>query len=582
MKVRSLLFALALTGVAATAHAGCTLSKFAEFPVTMVGLTPLIDVSVNGAPARFILDSGATISEITPAKAAEFKLATTPLPPSLAMQGVGGLEFISAARVRSFDIAGAKLSGLVFLVGGNEFQSGAAGLLGQNFLHLADQEYDMAHGVARLWRAEGCAGGGLAYWAPQGPYSVVEQAPNDHANFQAVADAYVNGVKIRVMLDTGASTSVLSLAAAKRAGIDISSPAVKVADAMTGLGRRQVTSWIAPVDSFKFGDEQILHTHLRIGEFSGLDTDMLLGEDFLLSHRVLVADSQNKIYFTYNGGVVFNLTTAPDAKDSPIASTAGEAPPADAAGFGRRAAAHAARREFEPAIADLTHAIELAPKDPDWLFQRGVVRLRINQSTLAMADFTAALGLRPDDADALMGRAELRLRDHDAAGGRTDLSAADKVLPKDAENRLGLAALYERADARPAAIGQYDLWIKAHPDDAGLGEALNGRCWDRALLGTELDKALADCQGALRRAPGSWLALDSRGLVRLRQGNYDQAITDYDSALAIEPKSAWSLYGRGLAKLKTGHAEEAKADLAAAGAIDPTVAKTAAKYSIEP
>jgi hypothetical protein len=32
---------------------------------------------------------------------------------------------------------------------------------------------------------------------------------------------------------------------------------------------------------------------------------MLLGADFLRSHRVLVARSQKKMYFTYEGGTVF-------------------------------------------------------------------------------------------------------------------------------------------------------------------------------------------------------------------------------------------------------------------------------------
>jgi hypothetical protein len=32
---------------------------------------------------------------------------------------------------------------------------------------------------------------------------------------------------------------------------------------------------------------------------------MLLGADFLRSHRVLVARSQAKMYFTYEGGTVF-------------------------------------------------------------------------------------------------------------------------------------------------------------------------------------------------------------------------------------------------------------------------------------
>jgi hypothetical protein len=34
--------------------------------------------------------------------------------------------------------------------------------------------------------------------------------------------------------------------------------------------------------------------------------DILLGVDFLKSHHVLIANSQNKLYFTYSGGSVFN------------------------------------------------------------------------------------------------------------------------------------------------------------------------------------------------------------------------------------------------------------------------------------
>jgi hypothetical protein len=34
-------------------------------------------------------------------------------------------------------------------------------------------------------------------------------------------------------------------------------------------------------------------------------SSMLLGGDFLRSHRVLVAHSQHRIYFTHNGGRVF-------------------------------------------------------------------------------------------------------------------------------------------------------------------------------------------------------------------------------------------------------------------------------------
>ena len=38
---------------------------------------------------------------------------------------------------------------------------------------------------------------------------------------------------------------------------------------------------------------------------------MMLGADFLRSHRLLVAHSQRKVYFTYAGGPVFQLNLPP-------------------------------------------------------------------------------------------------------------------------------------------------------------------------------------------------------------------------------------------------------------------------------
>lgn len=54
--------------------------------------------------------------------------------------------------------------------------------------------------------------------------------------------------------------------------------------------------------------------------------DMLLGADFLRSHRVLVSHSQRKMYFSYEGGPVFQPKTveasgAPAEQKAPMPST---------------------------------------------------------------------------------------------------------------------------------------------------------------------------------------------------------------------------------------------------------------------
>jgi len=44
---------------------------------------------------------------------------------------------------------------------------------------------------------------------------------------------------------------------------------------------------------------------------------MLLGLDFLRAHRVYVAHSQGKLYFTYSGGPVFSAPSRAAAKPAP-------------------------------------------------------------------------------------------------------------------------------------------------------------------------------------------------------------------------------------------------------------------------
>ena len=122
----------------------------------------------------------------------------------------------------------------------------------------------------------------------------------------------MNGNKIKAIFDTGASTSVVSLEGAKSAGITPTSEGVVPAGVGYGIGQHYVRNWIAPFHSFKIGDEEIREIKLHIGDIGNfsMGDEMLLGADFFLSHRIYVANSRDKLYFTYNGGPVFSFGTA--------------------------------------------------------------------------------------------------------------------------------------------------------------------------------------------------------------------------------------------------------------------------------
>jgi tetratricopeptide (TPR) repeat protein len=126
------------------------------------------------------------------------------------------------------------------------------------------------------------------------------------------------------------------------------------------------------------------------------------------------------------------------------------------------------------------------------------------------------------------------------------------------------------------AIKNLDEVLRVNPADP---EALNNRCWARALLG-DLDNALKDCDRALQLRPRYADAFDSRGLVNLKLGRSNNAVDDYDAALAMDPKRPSALYGRGIARIRKGDAEAGRNDIGAAKAVQAGIAEEFAGYGI--
>ena len=571
------------------AHAACKVG-LEPFSVTMAGPRPMISGTINGQSVRFVADSGAVFSVLSPAVAAELKLRLGMAPINLRMTGIGGDFTPTVTTVRKLSIDGIDVADVQFLVGGGEAGDGAAGILGQNFWHIADVEYDLGDGVIRLARPQGCGNRPLAYWAGAQHVSAMDllNSPQDvHGTY---GYAFVNGKRIKVAFDTGASYSYLSFAAARAAGLDPEGPGTVADGAIEGVGRKTIRTRVAPVDIFQIGDEKIEHTHLRLAETTLPDEDMLLGADFFLSHRVYVANRQGRIYFTYNGGPVFDLggprgdTAAPSPPPivAPPPAPEPAADPTAASEIGRRGAAELGRLEYGPALADLIRAHDLAPRNPEYLYQMALARLGVGKPYLALANLDDALSLAPDDVDARIVRAQLRLAFKQPKRAEADLRAASMLLASQADARFGLGSLYVDAADYHAAAAQFDMWIKAHPNDARLAMAFNGRCWAGAMGGDDLAGALKACDDALRREPHNPTFLDSRGLVFLRLGDLDKALVDYGAALARDPKIAWALYGRGLIELKQGQATPGHADIAAATALDAKLPDQARRLGIAP
>lgn len=311
------------------AQAACSLKAF-DVPVTMEGARPLVAGSINGQPVKLLLDSGAFFSSIDAKFAAQAKLRAAARPTlgtrlgaaaETVTSGAGGTEVATGIVVApAFEFAGVKFRDIPFLT---HNLGDSPGILGQNFLHQLDNEYDLKNGRVRLIRPEGCETTEMVYWAKPGmTYSMTPLEGSDGINAHTMGIININGVKMRALFDTGAATTFITARAAARAGVKTSDPGVKPAGYSTGLDRDNIKTWVGRFASVKIGDEEIKNTSLAIGDSYANDFDVLIGADFFLAHHVYVANSQHKLYFTYEGGPVFHVPKAEEAAASDEPHTA--------------------------------------------------------------------------------------------------------------------------------------------------------------------------------------------------------------------------------------------------------------------
>jgi tetratricopeptide (TPR) repeat protein len=212
--------------------------------------------------------------------------------------------------------------------------------------------------------------------------------------------------------------------------------------------------------------------------------------------------------------------------------------------YANRGLAYSVKGDHARAMADLDKAIELDPNMARAFFTRGNVFSAKGDYDHAIADFDKAVSLNPLYADAYKGR--------------------------------GVA--YEKAGNVDRSMADFDKAVELQPNNPVF---LNSRCWARGVEGRDLQKALDDCNAALKIAPGSAYVLNSRGMVQIKAGKYEQAIEDLSTAIREDAKDADSLYARGVARVKVGDTRGGGIDMAAATAINPDIANIWARYGVK-
>ena len=328
MAWRTILAAWTMVGVAATGDsaeaASCKLAQVATWPLRLVRNHLLVDGEINGQKIGVMLDTGAMKTIVF--RSLAIRLGLTRKATGAQLFGIGGRSAVEVALVDEFKIGQAERKQLWMLVAGEQdVGDDGSVLLGEDFFQAFDVEFDLAHNAVRLFQAHECDGKSLAYWTNAASEVALDEI--DANRPQIIVPIEVNGRALSALLDSGAHLSLLERTGAARVGVTPETPGVVAGGRITGLGKNAVDAWIGPIKSFAIGNETIEDTQIRFSDtlkeskytVTGssipvrprVSYDMILGVDFLRSHRLLVAHSQRKVYFTYAGGPVFQLNQPP-------------------------------------------------------------------------------------------------------------------------------------------------------------------------------------------------------------------------------------------------------------------------------
>lgn len=316
------------TVMAVPAHARCHIEGVAALPLEADVTQPLTQGLIDGRPVRVLIDTGSALSFIWRPAAERLGLRLRGIP-RIRLFGLGGESQVDATYIGELQVQALSLKSLRLPVAG-DLPNRADVIFGEDFLAHHSMEFDVRHGVVRIVDTSGCSPAELPYWSRT--YSMADLLASPLDARAVRVNVLLNGHVVRAQVDSGSSATLLDKSVADSAGVRYSDSR----GAVVGIGQRALRIWIADVRSFKLGDESIANTQLRVAQLSkyqtmdrigsripaptGTGPALLLGMDFLRSHRVFIDNTTRKMVFTYEGGPVFEIDR-PAMPEAPASDT---------------------------------------------------------------------------------------------------------------------------------------------------------------------------------------------------------------------------------------------------------------------
>lgn len=273
----------------------CQPTPKAVIPVVLERV-PFAPVSINGDHATMLFDTGAEETMLSASAAKRLGLNTHFTYPRT-VQGVGGGVSVGETRLDTIVLGGLAMHGFLMPVapfslrgvGGQPID----GLLGADLFSDFDLDIDIPHNRIMLYDPAACPSG-LPPWRP--PYVTVAAHRSMHRHI--FFDVLLNGHKLSAFIDTGAQRSAVDAAAAAQVGVGEAAMRQDPTVTVNGMAASVVNSHFHRFDRIEVGTDVWPAPVAIVTPLHLDDGDVILGTDFLQSHRVWLSYSSHQVLLT--------------------------------------------------------------------------------------------------------------------------------------------------------------------------------------------------------------------------------------------------------------------------------------------
>ncbi|HEX5325071.1 MAG TPA: retroviral-like aspartic protease family protein [Acetobacteraceae bacterium] len=295
-----LIGALALPLLTRTAPVlACEAEPRATVALQLVARHVLVTLLVDDQPATFMLDTGAERSLVTEAAVHRLGLALDQWVGTTVM-GLGGYQRHQNAAPRSLSLGGVALrhelsrdsSMAVSPLPIAGFGDQLDGLLGRDFLSEFDLLLDIPARTLTLYKVRRCG----ADFMPLPRPAVAVPALPDYGK-ALVIPAGLDGHRLRVLLDSGAGTTLVTAPGMSRLGLTADALARDRSAMVRGIGRLPVPAHLHRFGSLDVGGQVSRNLVLLVAPVRVVPiVDLVLGIDWLQTRRVWLSYSTLRIF----------------------------------------------------------------------------------------------------------------------------------------------------------------------------------------------------------------------------------------------------------------------------------------------